>query len=171
MLTQELARKILSEALSTGGDFAELFCEDTQGTTISLNQEGVENASYTHSRGVGVRVLCGRPEVVCVHRRPERRRAARNGPFSRGVIPGQTGTAGHFAGLCPPIPMTTVPPGFEGVNNAMRINLLRRMYQAAPAGKRRNRAGTVPVPSITNRRCGSSTAKGCGLPPAAPIPA
>ena len=59
MLTQELARKILSEALSTGGDFAELFCEDTKGTSISLNQEGVENASYTHSRGVGVRVLCG----------------------------------------------------------------------------------------------------------------
>ena len=50
MLTQELARKILCEALSTGGDFAELFCEDTKGTTISLNQEGVENASYTRMR-------------------------------------------------------------------------------------------------------------------------
>lgn len=27
--------------------------------------------------------------------------------------------------------MTDGTPGFEGVNNAMRIDLLRRMYQAA----------------------------------------
>lgn len=102
MLTQELARKILSEALSTGGDFAELFCEDTKGTSISLNQEGVENASYTHSRGVGVRVLCGRPPVVCVHRRPERRSTARDGPFGGCCFPGQAGTTGYDTGLCPP---------------------------------------------------------------------
>ena len=130
MLTQELARKILCEALSTGGDFAELFCEDTKGTTISLNQEGVENASYTHSRGVGVRVLCGARRSYAYTADLSEEALLATARSAAAAFPGKREQPAMIPDFAPHS-YDDGTPGFEGVNNAMRIDLLRRMYQAA----------------------------------------
>lgn len=59
MISEAIAQWVLTAALSTGGDFAEIFCEDSESTRLSMTDCKVENAAYSRSRGVGIRVLCG----------------------------------------------------------------------------------------------------------------
>ena len=51
--------KILAEALSKGGDYADLYFESTESTAVSLDEEIVKSASQAFSSGCGVRVLSG----------------------------------------------------------------------------------------------------------------
>ena len=59
MVDKNTARAVLDEALKTGGDFSELFCEDTETNNISMSDGKVENATYSRLNGAGVRVLKG----------------------------------------------------------------------------------------------------------------
>lgn len=56
MLSNRLAEEILARALSTGGDFAEIFAEDSTRQGIVLLDRTVENATTSRLRGVGIRV-------------------------------------------------------------------------------------------------------------------
>ena len=44
MISREVASKVLSKCLITGGDFAEIFEEDTIDTSISILNGKVENS-------------------------------------------------------------------------------------------------------------------------------
>ncbi len=59
MIPQALASEVLSAALETGGDFSELFLEDTESNNVSMTGGQVENAAYSRRHGAGVRVLKG----------------------------------------------------------------------------------------------------------------
>lgn len=59
MIERSLADAALCEALTTGGDFAEIFIEDTSGLSLSVLDGTVENANSTRSYGVGIRILSG----------------------------------------------------------------------------------------------------------------
>ena len=59
MLNNHLAEEVLGRALSTGGDFAEIFMEDTTSQGIVVLGSNVENASTSRMRGVGIRVYKG----------------------------------------------------------------------------------------------------------------
>ena len=59
MIDERLAGKVLDTALVSGGDFSELYMEDTESHSIAFQQGGVENASYSRASGAGVRVLKG----------------------------------------------------------------------------------------------------------------
>jgi TldD protein len=51
--------KVLGEALSKGGDYADLYFESTETTAVSLDEQIVKSASQGFSMGCGVRVLSG----------------------------------------------------------------------------------------------------------------
>ena len=59
MLDKKLAAEILDEALSTGGDFAEIFVEDSKSQTTLLGNCKVENARTRLTYGIGIRVFKG----------------------------------------------------------------------------------------------------------------
>ncbi len=59
MITQALASAVLAAALETGGDFSELFLEDTESNNVSMMGGRVENAAYSRRHGAGIRVLKG----------------------------------------------------------------------------------------------------------------
>ena len=59
MISKELASRILSECLKTGGDFAEIFEEDSISNSIKLLDNKVENALGGRSYGVGLRIFKG----------------------------------------------------------------------------------------------------------------
>ena len=59
MITQSVAQKALDVALSRGGDYAELFLEDTSANSLSLLNGEAEGASSSRRCGCGVRVLDG----------------------------------------------------------------------------------------------------------------
>lgn len=59
MLSQQLAQDILTAALETGGDFADLFVEDKTVSSIKMTGGSVEAANSGRDYGVGIRILSG----------------------------------------------------------------------------------------------------------------
>ncbi len=59
MLTQGEMEKLLQLACADGADFAELFVEDTEATSVQLVAGKVDTANYVRINGAGIRVLCG----------------------------------------------------------------------------------------------------------------
>ncbi|MBI1986914.1 MAG: TldD/PmbA family protein [Nitrospinae bacterium] len=60
MLDKGLVRDVLDQALSKGGDFAEVFAEETARTMIQYSSNEVEKALSGREYGVGIRILFGR---------------------------------------------------------------------------------------------------------------
>ena len=59
MLTKTTAESVLREALRTGGDFAEIFCEDRRSGSMGLVDGRVEAAATVRRHGAGIRVYRG----------------------------------------------------------------------------------------------------------------
>ena len=58
-ITERLLERCLSEALSAGGDYADLYFESIASTSIGLDESLVKSASQGMSAGCGVRVVAG----------------------------------------------------------------------------------------------------------------
>ncbi len=63
MLSKSIAEQVLAEALRTGGDFAEIFCEDRSSGALSLLSGTVQNATAARRHGAGIRVYNGLSSV------------------------------------------------------------------------------------------------------------
>jgi TldD protein len=59
LIEQDLAERVISRALENGGDFAEVFCEQHSGFSLSIDESRVERAQRGAERGAGVRVVSG----------------------------------------------------------------------------------------------------------------
>ena len=59
MLTKTIAEQVLHEALKTGGDFAEIFCEDRNSGAMGLVDGHVEAATTLRRHGAGIRIYRG----------------------------------------------------------------------------------------------------------------
>ena len=59
MISKSLAIKVLNAALATGGDYAELYLEESTPETYMLENGHVESAGSPQSYGCGIRILCG----------------------------------------------------------------------------------------------------------------
>ncbi len=57
MLSEKLMSDVLNKALSSGGDFAELFMEDTRRTNIKMLDGYLEDAVSGRDFGIGLRIL------------------------------------------------------------------------------------------------------------------
>ena len=56
---EAFANRLLGEALSRGGDFAEVYGERTESTRIPLEENKIQSAEIRQSLGIGIRVLHG----------------------------------------------------------------------------------------------------------------
>ncbi len=63
MISREVASMVLAKCLITGGDFAEIFEEDTISNNISLIDKKVESALGGRSYGIGIRIFKGLKSV------------------------------------------------------------------------------------------------------------
>ncbi len=59
MIDESVAAGTLSEALATGGEFAEVFVEDRRSSSALLDDGKVEELSSGRTRGAGIRVVVG----------------------------------------------------------------------------------------------------------------
>ena len=59
MLDRDLIKDVLGKALSTGGDFAEIFIEDTERSSIGLINGKIETAVSGRDFGIGIRIFKG----------------------------------------------------------------------------------------------------------------
>ena len=63
MLKQELLNEVLLTALSSGGDFAEVFCEHTRSNVLSFVDGKIDKINDNVLSGVGIRVFLGERTV------------------------------------------------------------------------------------------------------------
>ncbi len=59
LVDADLAQRVLSRALRSGGDFAEIFVEDRRSSGAVLDDGRVEELASARDRGAGIRVLAG----------------------------------------------------------------------------------------------------------------
>ena len=59
LIAQEVIERALEEALSRGGEFAEVFVEDRSTSSAILDQQRIEELSSGRDRGAGIRVVVG----------------------------------------------------------------------------------------------------------------
>lgn len=59
MVDEAVVARALRQALSTGGEFAEVFAEDRRGSTVALDDGRIEDISSGRERGAGIRVVAG----------------------------------------------------------------------------------------------------------------
>ena len=59
MISELPSEKILQAAMRSGADFAEIFAERTQQTTVACDNRKLENAATFFDCGIGIRVLVG----------------------------------------------------------------------------------------------------------------
>jgi TldD protein len=59
MVPKDSVEKLLSAALSRGGDFAEVYIQRSKSTSIPLEERKIRSAETRISQGVGIRVLSG----------------------------------------------------------------------------------------------------------------
>ncbi|MGP8208642.1 MAG: TldD/PmbA family protein [Acidimicrobiales bacterium] len=59
LIDEAVVARVLRQALSTGGDFAEVFAEDRRGSMVALDDGRIEDISSGRERGAGVRVVAG----------------------------------------------------------------------------------------------------------------
>ncbi|MGB9589163.1 MAG: TldD/PmbA family protein, partial [Armatimonadota bacterium] len=59
LLPKDDIERLLSTALSMGGDFAEVYIQRSQSTSISLEERKVRSAEARIAQGVGIRVISG----------------------------------------------------------------------------------------------------------------
>ena len=59
MLEQRLAQEVLEVAVSTGGDFAEIFLEDRSNHQVQIRSSKVETVNSLRIHGAGVRIITG----------------------------------------------------------------------------------------------------------------
>ena len=63
MIDRDLCTEVLTAALSSGGEYADIFAEETDTTTITLKESKIHGLAGGTSHGVGVRVIYGRNSV------------------------------------------------------------------------------------------------------------
>ncbi len=59
MIDRDILERVLSAALKTGAEFAEVFASDWRGTGVALDDGRIEQMSTSRSRGAGIRVIKG----------------------------------------------------------------------------------------------------------------
>jgi TldD protein len=59
LVDEAVAARALERALARGGDFAELFCEERSGFSLSIDESRVERPQSGSERGAGIRVIDG----------------------------------------------------------------------------------------------------------------
>ena len=59
MLDKNLVAEILNEALSTGGDYAEIFVENTLTSSLFTSERKIKNSTSDLSYGAGIRIFDG----------------------------------------------------------------------------------------------------------------
>lgn len=133
MLSNAQALEALRAALSTGGDFAEIFYQDKTSQTLTLRDGRLEDALTQRIHGAGIRVFRGFNCVYthsCDASMSGLLRAARRAADAVGGLPGTQAVSLTDA---PPIrrhPVRTLPLDVSGARKAA---LLKAAHQAARA--------------------------------------
>ncbi len=131
MLDSSLVQSTLTEALRTGGDFAEVFVEDRGSLGARLDDGRVEELTSSRDRGAGIRVIVGDSTGFAhtsdLTESGLHRAAATAAAMATAGKPGAVGSLGNPVGRSGP-DVEILP---EGIDKATKVELLRRADETA----------------------------------------
>jgi TldD protein len=131
VIDHDILQRVLTTAMRSGGDFAEVYAEDKRSTSAGLDDGRVEQVNTGRDRGAGVRVLAGETAGYAytsdltvgglTAAAEAAAAAARNG---KGAVAAPLEPAGWHR-----VNAVEVDPG--GVPKSTKVDLLRRIDEAA----------------------------------------
>ena len=132
-LTERLLERCLGEALSAGGDYADLYFESVAATSLGVDEQIVKSASQGTSAGCGVRVVSGERTGYAYtdNLSPERLLHAARTAALIASGPSRQPVAGFVAR--PTADLYPVPPEGYNPDLAARLELILRADRAARA--------------------------------------
>ncbi len=132
MIDQDVLERVLSAAVRTGAEFAEVYAEDKRSTSASLDDGRIEQVTSGRDRGAGIRVVRGETTGFA-HTADLSERgllaaataaaaaASQGGPGTREIA--LTAQAGHRVGTVERYP--------DDVPKSAKVDILRRIDEAA----------------------------------------
>ena len=126
--------RVLRQALSTGGEFAEVFAEDRRGSTVALDDGRVEDICSGRERGAGIRVVAGNTTGFA-HTADLSERGLRKAAEAASAAAGSGGGGVREVALSrsqppSPSPIQVLP---AHVGKQQKVDLLQRADEAARA--------------------------------------
>jgi TldD protein len=130
LVERELAERVLARALVRGGDFAELFCEDRSGVSISIDESRAEGVQRGAERGAGVRLVNGETTYFAHVDGLEEEDLLRAADAAASAARGDRAEPAGLAAIATPaLQEVAVAPG--GVPAERKAELLRELDQRA----------------------------------------
>ncbi len=130
LIEKRIVENVLEAALETGGDYSELFVEDTESNTLSIIDGKVENAGYRRINGAGVRVLLGGRSVYAYTSGTDEAALLATAKAAAAALEGGR-EAERSALETPRIFGQELHSAYHGVKNAQRAALLKEAVNAA----------------------------------------
>src|SRR5205807_2613253 len=131
VIEEPVIQRVLSAALKTGGEFAEIFVEDDRSTMARLDDGKVEEMTSGRERGAGIRVIVGETTGFA-HTADLSEKGLRAAAEAAAATARQGGGGTRVVALSKvgndPRPVETLP---ETVAKATKVELLRRADEAA----------------------------------------
>lgn len=131
MLKPDVIKDVLAAALSTGGDFAEVFVEDTLRTSLRMVNGQVEEGISGRDHGVGIRIFRG---VTSVY-------AYTNDSSRDGLVGAAKQAAAAIEGVKAPLDIQLTPVSYQNrhpikilpctVATQRKVDLMKRAHSAA----------------------------------------
>src|ERR1035438_10434525 len=132
-ITERLLERCLGEALSAGGDYADLYFESVMATSLGVDEQIVKSASQGTSAGCGIRVLSGERTGYAYtdNLSPERLRHAARTAALIASAPAKQTVKGFVE--APSADLYPVPLGGFDLDLVARLELILRADRAARA--------------------------------------
>lgn len=132
MIKQSIANAVLDEALKSGGDFSELFMQDTETNSMNMVDGIVEDARYQRKVGAGIRVLKGTRSAYAYTADTSEEALLATARAAASAIEGvKEFESKSFAVIRDGKRSPEIP--FTEIDNAKRIELIRNGTKAAKA--------------------------------------
>ncbi len=134
MIEQDLIEQTLAVAMSTGGEFAEIFAEDRRSSSALLDDGKVEELSSGRDRGAGIRVVVG-DTTGFAHTADLSESGLRQAAEAAAAAARSSGSGTNVVALSPqdapaPNPVLVLP---QDVAKGAKVELLNRADDAARA--------------------------------------
>jgi TldD protein len=134
VIDHDVLQRVLSAAMRSGGEFAEIYAEDKRSTSAGLDDGRVEQVTSGRDRGAGVRVLAG--ETAGYAYTSDLSERGLSAAAAAAASAARNGTGGTATVALAPAPRHAVndveiDPG--GVPKSAKVELLRRINDAARA--------------------------------------
>ncbi len=133
MIKKEVAEQVLVSALTSGGDFAEIFCEDTLSNTVAMLDGKVDQLNGGRTYGAGIRIFKGLKSVYAYSNDLSLNGLVATAKKAAAVL-GELKGEGPFdiqlapSNLASIHPIEIIPSSVVG---SKKVEVLRRLHQAA----------------------------------------